>query len=77
MSRPTLSSWSIQDIITMYKILGDMMHNLQRLHTFCIQIGMTDEQFDNHYLYEIKKTDSQLGALDKEIARRSNLVGVL
>lgn len=79
----SLPSWSWQDIQRIYGILGQMLseyHNVhKRIGVPQPHIELTDES--NIFLFrfwgDVNRINDQLKALDREIARRNNLMGVM
>lgn len=79
-----LQAWSWQDIINIYRILGRQLKEYERIKK-SIRIGMVargfnslalDAYFFNEaFTRDVRRLDAQVAALDREIARRNQLVG--
>ena len=79
-----LQSWSWQDIVSIYKIIGRQLSEYQGYKKRChvpnnIRIDYPDEEnvFIMMFVRDIKRLDQQVAALDREITRRNNLLGVM
>lgn len=78
-----LQGWSWGDIQAMYQVLGQLLHNYRligdRIDIPKAHINFSDEEniFLLRWHTDIRRIDSQLAALDVEIARRNSLVGVI
>lgn len=84
LTRPSIEAWSWQDIISIYSILGgqvvallNLKKRLQLPNT--IDISYPDDK--NVMILRFERDagilDQQINALDREIERRNNLVGVI
>ena len=81
---PKLSSWSWKSIYDVYAILGKQMGEHEAIKKRCnipssIQIYFSDHDnvFILRFWQEVNRIEAQPRALDKEIARRNKLVGVI
>lgn len=77
-----LQSWSWQDIIDIYRILGRQLKEYAGYKERCsipesMNIEFSDEEnvFISHFNRDVRRLDEQLAALDREIKRRFQLVG--
>lgn len=83
MEQKALASWSWKHIEGVYQILGDMLEEYRGLHerigfpkphiTFSDDLNILLLRFWG----DVKRINDQLTALDVEIARRNNLIGVI
>lgn len=82
---PTLAKWSWQDIQKVYATLGAQYTEFNRIKA---TFGLEELKLNINYpdlknifiiraLRDIKRLDLQIAALDKEIARRNKLLGVM
>lgn len=81
---PSLSNWSWQSIMKTYKLLGSQLseyHGLRQRINIPRNIDFGYDDHTNvliiHFWRDVERLDEQLACLDKEIARRNNLVGVM
>ncbi len=80
-----LGSWSWQDIQTVYAGYGKQLNEFARikkavgLQEVKLDIRNSDLQniFVLRFTRDIQKIDMNLALLDREIARRNNLIGVM
>jgi len=79
-----LSSWSWGDIQKMYAIYGKQLQECagvaQRIEipsNIDINYSDNDNVFILRFWREVKKLDAFVAALDREIARRNALIGVI
>ena len=79
-----LQSWSWHDITSIYRILGRQLKEYagykQRCHIpDSINIDYPDNEnvFVLWFQRDVQRLDEQVAALDQEISRRNNLIGVL
>lgn len=81
---PLLNSWSWQSIQDTYRIYGKMLREYDGFKKRCylpdnINIGYTDETnvFITRFNEEVGRIDRHLSTMDREIARRNSLIGVM
>lgn len=81
---PEVWGWSYQEIIRAYSILGsrlqeyeDVRKRIKIPREMDINYTDTDNIFISHFWREVKKIDNALLQLDREIARRSALIGII
>jgi len=78
-----LSAWSWKDISDIYGVLGQVLDSYkrisQRIEVPPPHIDYSDEEntFLMRWYSDIKRVDAQINALDQEIKRRNNLIGVI
>lgn len=81
--RGNLQSWSWGDIQRIYAILGGMLSQYQgindRIGVPRAHIAYQDHEniFFIRFWQDVKRINEQLQCLDREIARRNNLIGVI
>lgn len=81
---PKLGNWGWQDIVRVYKVYGQMLkqHNTykKRCHiptTIDIKYPDSANLFIMRFNRDVRKIDLLVSELDKEIARRNDLIGVV
>lgn len=79
-----LMAMSWQDIISLYKVYGEMVMQYKGYKERCqipssikVQFGDLENMFVLQFNREVKRLDAQINVLDKEIARRNKLIGVM
>jgi hypothetical protein len=84
MAQKSLSSWSWKNIQSVYAILGKQLQEHESVRQRCSiprQINIHFSDSDNSLILrfwrDVNRVEAQLQALDKEIARRNKLVGVI
>ena len=82
--RGNLQSWSWRDIQAIYKIIGSQLQEYYAHSVRCgipktIDIDFSDENniFIIRFHQDVDRLGDQIDALDQEIARRNNLIGVM
>lgn len=81
--RGSLGSWSWRDIQTIYSILGGMLAEYDGVNRRCsvptANIKYADQEniFFLRFWGDVRKINEQIKALDREIKRRNNLIGVM
>lgn len=80
---PKLASWSWDHLTGVYQILGDMLEEYRGLHERINFPKPNIEHSDDlnilllRFWGDVKRINDQLEELDREIARRNNLIGVI
>lgn len=81
---PKLGRWSWQEIVGVYKVYGKMLRQHSEYKKRCnipttIDIKYPDSAnlFIMRFNRDVRKIDLLVGELDKEIARRNELIGVV
>ena len=75
-----VNSWSWQEIQKVYQAFGNLLDNYKRINlpkTIDIKFSDKENLFIIDCHRSIARIDEQLTVLDKEIARRQNLIGVM
>ena len=81
--RGNLQSWSWKDIQSIYAIIGRQLAEYngvhQRVNVPHAHIDNSDQEniFFLRFWGDVKRLDEQIQCLDREIARRNNLIGVM
>lgn len=81
--RNNLQSWSWGDIQSIYGILGRMLSEYNGIHQRIgvpkphIAFGDCENIFFLRFWGDVTRINEQLKVLDREIARRNNLIGVM
>lgn len=81
--RGTLGSWRWQDIQSIYAILGRMLGEYNGVHSRIgvpkprIEYGDAENIFFIRFWQDVVRINEQLKVLDREIARRNKLIGVM
>ena len=81
--RGNLQSWSWGDIQSIYTILGNMLKEYDGVNRRCAvptaNVKYQDQEniFFLRFWTDVKKINEQIKCLDREIARRNNLIGVI
>lgn len=80
----SLNSWSWGSIIKTYRLLGGQLQEYQGLNQRIHIPKNINFEYDDHtnvliihFWRDVNRLNEQLGCLDKEIARRNNLIGVM
>lgn len=78
-----IESWSWKDIMIIYRILGRQLSEYNGVHQ---RIGVPKPRIDFadceniffiRFWQDVRRINEQIKCLDKEIARRNNLMGVM
>ena len=82
---PKLASWSWQEIQGVYITYGKQLKEYERIKKSLgldkvepeIENSESRKNFIEWFVRDVKKIDASIAELDREIARRNNLIGVV
>ncbi len=72
-----LQSWSWQDLYRALSIYNDMFNDFQSIKNRCIMLGLSIGEFEQAYKQQMSTIGHYVDLVNREIARRNNLIGVM
>lgn len=77
MKRNNLQKWSWRDLYKMLSIYNDMFNDFQSIKNRCIMLGLSIGEFEQTYKQQMTTIGEYVDLVNREIARRNKLIGVV